>query len=132
MSDHAIVNLLALDDFMVGRIEGLEGRFAREALGSRDIGVSHWRYAPGLRLDAHAHPEEEEAYVILAGSGRVLLDGEVRELKQWDALRVAPDVAHAFEAGPDGLEMIAIGGPRPGGAVPSEGDTYWPDVAWPD
>lgn len=132
MSDHAIVNLLGLENFMQGRIEGLEGRFGREALGSRDIGVSHWRYAPGLRLDAHAHETEEEAYVVVAGSGRVLLGGEVRDLGPWDALRVAPGVAHAFEAGPDGLEMIAIGGPKPGGNTPADGDVYWPEVAWPD
>lgn len=49
MPDHAIVNLLEIDDSVQGRLEGLEGRFSRKHLGSRDLGVSHWRYAPGLR-----------------------------------------------------------------------------------
>lgn len=132
MFDQAIVNLLELDNFMEGRVEGLEGRFGREALGSRDLGVSHWRYAPDLRLGAHAHRTEEEAYVVVSGSGRVNLDGEVRELKTWDALAVGPNIARAFEAGPDGLEMIVGGGPRPGGPVPSEGEVYWPELEWPD
>ena len=58
---------------------------------------------------AHSHREQEEAYVVAAGSGRALLDGEVVELVQWDVLRVAPEVVRAFEAGPDGLALIAIG-----------------------
>ena len=51
----------------------------------------------------------------MEGSGRVLLDGEVRELAPWDVLRVAPEVVRAFEGGPDGLRIIAIGGPKPEG-----------------
>jgi hypothetical protein len=62
-SDYAIVNLLELDDDVSGRVEGLEGRFGRKALGARDIGVSHWRYAPNLRTPGggHRHREQEEA-----------------------------------------------------------------------
>jgi hypothetical protein len=46
MTGYAIVNLLEIDDSVQGRVEGLEGRFSRKQLGSRDLGVSHWRYAP--------------------------------------------------------------------------------------
>ena len=64
MSDYAIVNLLELDDTVEGKIAGLEARFSRKHLGSRDIGVSHWRYAPATRNPvAHSHREQEEAYV---------------------------------------------------------------------
>ena len=41
MPDYAIVNLLELEDDVAGRVEGLEGRFGRKCLGSRDLGVSH-------------------------------------------------------------------------------------------
>src|SRR5829696_9246812 len=85
MSDYAIVNLLEIDDDVQGRVEGLEGRFGRKHLGSRDLGVSHWRYAPNLRSPgAHTHREQEEAYVVVAGSGRVRLDDEVRDIRRWD------------------------------------------------
>jgi quercetin dioxygenase-like cupin family protein len=128
MPDYAIVNLLEIDDSVQGRVEGLEGRFSRKHLGSRDLGVSHWRYAPNLRNPgAHSHREQEEAYVVVAGSGRVLLDDEVRDVRQWDVVRVAPEVVRAFEAGPDGLELIAVGGPKPEG-----GDGVVSDAAWPD
>jgi len=70
-----------------------EGRFGRKHLDSRDLGVSLWRYAPGFTADSgHRHREQEEAYVVVAGSGRILVDDEVLELSQWDVVRVAPEV----------------------------------------
>jgi quercetin dioxygenase-like cupin family protein len=129
MPDYAIVNLLELDDSVQGRLEGLEGRFSRNQLGSRDLGVSHWRYAPNLRNPmGHSHREQEEAYVVVAGSGRVRLDDEVREIRRWDVVRVGPGVIRAFESGPDGLELIAIGGPKPEGGDGELSDTPWPDA----
>ena len=128
MTDFAIVNLLGIDDSVGGRVPGLEGRFSRKHLGSRDLGVSHWRYAPGTRNPtAHSHREQEEAYVVVAGSGRVRLDGEIREIRQWDVVRVAPEVVRGFEAGPDGLELIAVGGPKPEGGDGVRSDSPWPD-----
>src|SRR5262245_33595514 len=114
MADYAIVNLLELEDSVGGRLEGLEARFGRKHLGSRDLGVSLFRYAPGLRNPtSHTHGEQEEAYIVVAGSGRVRLDDEIRDVRLWDVIRVAPEVVRAFEAGPDGLDVIAVGGPRP-------------------
>jgi mannose-6-phosphate isomerase-like protein (cupin superfamily) len=127
MPDYAIVNLLELDDSINGRIEGLEGRFGRTRLGARDVGVSHWRYAPGTRGFTHSHREQEEAYVVIAGSGRVLLGDEVRDIRRWDVVRVAPAVVRAFEAGPEGLELIAVGGPKPEGGDGVASDAPWPD-----
>ena len=128
MPDYAIVNLLEIDDSVQGRVEGLEGRFSRKFLGSRDLGVSLWRYAPNLRNPSgHSHREQEEAYVVVAGSGRVRLDEEIRDIRSWDVVRVAPGVVRSFEAGPEGLELIAVGGPKP-----EEGDGVLSDTPWPD
>jgi mannose-6-phosphate isomerase-like protein (cupin superfamily) len=128
MSDFSIVNLLEVDDSVGGRVEGLEGRFGRKHLDSRDLGISHWRYAPNLRNPGgHHHREQEEAYVVVSGSGRVLVGDEVHELKPWDVVRVAPQVIRSFEAGPDGLELIAVGGPRPEGGDGVQADANWPD-----
>ncbi len=128
MSNYAKVNLLELEDSVGDRAPEIEGRFGRTPLGSRDIGVSHWRYSPGFRSEvAHRHREQEEVYVVVAGSGRMLLDGEVVELQQWDTVRVAPEVVRAFAAGPDGLEVIAIGGPKPEGGDGETASAEWPD-----
>jgi quercetin dioxygenase-like cupin family protein len=128
MSDFATVNLLDVEDSVGDRAPGIEGRFARGHLGSRDLGVSLFRYAANLRSPmAHSHREQEEAYVVVAGSGRMLLDDEAHDLQLWDVVRVAPEVVRSFEAGPDGLDIIAVGGPKPEG-----GDGVLSTAAWPD
>jgi quercetin dioxygenase-like cupin family protein len=128
MSRFATVNLLDIENSVGDRAPGLDARFARKHLDSRDLGVSLFRYSANLRSPfAHSHREQEEAYVVIAGSGRVLLDDEVQELRQWDVLRVAPEVVRSFEAGPEGLDLIAVGGVRP-----EDGDGVRAEVAWPD
>jgi mannose-6-phosphate isomerase-like protein (cupin superfamily) len=89
----------------------LESRFARAALETDRLGISYQRLAPNVRGPfGHHHREQEEIYVILGGSGRAKLDDEIVELRRFDALRVAPEVTRQFEAGPDGLELLAFGG----------------------
>jgi mannose-6-phosphate isomerase-like protein (cupin superfamily) len=128
MSRYAHVNLLDIDDSIAGRVDGLEGRFSRKYLDSRDLGISHFRYAPNNRTEmGHRHREQEEAYVVVAGSGQILIDDEVRELRQWDVVRLAPEAVRAFAAGPDGLEVIAVGGPKPEGGDGEPQPVNWPD-----
>jgi len=128
MPNYTKLNLLELEDSVGDRAPEIEGRFGRTKLGARDIGVSHWRYAPGFRASmGHRHREQEEAYVVVAGSGRILLDGGVHELALWDTVRVAPEVFRAFEAGPDGLEVIAVGGPKPEGGDGEPAAADWPE-----
>ena len=94
----------------------MDWRMARGALRSPDLGVSRFTYQPGARMPfGHRHGEQEEVYLVAAGSGRGKLDDEIIELDMWDALRVPPSVVRAFEAGRDGLTLICIAGDRPGG-----------------
>lgn len=125
-SPYSHLNLLDLEPSGPG--PQLEMRMARKHLDSRDLGVSHERYAPGFRnARSHRHGEQEEAYVVVSGSGRARVGDEIVELRQWDVLRIAPETVRALEAGPDGLEVIAIGGPRP-----QDGDGELVDAPWPD
>jgi quercetin dioxygenase-like cupin family protein len=127
MPDYAIVNFQDIDNAVGDRLPGLEGRFSRKFLNSRELGVSRFTYAPNLRGGGHSHREQEEAYVVVAGSGRVRLDDEIREIRQWDVVRIAPEVVRAFEAGPDGLDLIAVGGSKPEGGDGVPSDSPWPD-----
>jgi quercetin dioxygenase-like cupin family protein len=127
MPDYAIVNLTEIEDVTGGRLPGMEGRFSRKFLGSRELGVSRFTYAANLRGRGHSHREQEEAYVVVAGSGRIRLDDEIRDIRQWDVIRVAPEIVRAFEAGPDGLDLIAVGGSKPEGGDGVLSDTPWPD-----
>ena len=56
----------------------------------------------------------------------MLLDGEVLALRQWDLVRVSPEVVRAFAAGPDGMEIVAVGGPRPEGGDGEQAEVSWP------
>jgi uncharacterized cupin superfamily protein len=129
VSGYTIVNLMEIEN---GAVEGgstLDARFARSHLDSDHIGVSHFRYAPDRRSSkGHSHKQQEEVYVVLSGSGRVKLDDQVHDLRQWDIVRVAPATVRGFAAGSDGLELLAIGSDRPegGDGVPAD-DDWWGD-----
>ncbi len=86
-----------------------EARFPWRALGAEDTGCAYHVIKPDQQGGAHRHEAAEEIYVVLSGTGRVNLDGEVLELKALDAVRVAPNVVRAFAAGPDGLELLVFG-----------------------
>ena len=104
----------------------IEWRFARSALGSPELGVSRFTYAPGARMPFfHRHRVQEEAYVVVGGSGRAKLDDEIVDLALWDVIRVAPEVARSFEAGPDGLDLICIGGRKPEKSDGEKVDGSW-------
>jgi mannose-6-phosphate isomerase-like protein (cupin superfamily) len=62
----------------------------------------------------HMHMKQEEVYVVLRGSGRMKIDEEIVELKEWDAVRVPPGTWRGYEAGPEGLEILVIGAPNLG------------------
>jgi mannose-6-phosphate isomerase-like protein (cupin superfamily) len=128
MSAYTIANLFELEgsnppDPSAER----EGRFARSHIGSEHVGVSYFRYAPGFRAaKGHSHGQQEEVYVVISGSGRVKLDDEIRDVKQWDVVRVAPAVVRAFEGGPQGMELIVAANDRPEGGDGKLVDDFWP------
>jgi quinol monooxygenase YgiN/mannose-6-phosphate isomerase-like protein (cupin superfamily) len=111
-SGYRIVNLEEVEDVAPkhGFSQLGEARFARELLGATDTGLSHQRLRPGRRQRfGHRHQRAEEVYVVLAGSGQVRIDDEINEVAPLDAIRVAPGSARAFEAGPEGLELLVFG-----------------------
>ncbi|MFN8217753.1 MAG: cupin domain-containing protein [Solirubrobacterales bacterium] len=93
----------------------LEFRLATKALGLERSGLGYQRLPPGYRFPyGHVHRRQEEVYVVLRGSGRIKLDEEVVELRQFDAVRVPPGTWRGYEAGAEGLEILVIGAPNLG------------------
>jgi uncharacterized cupin superfamily protein len=126
MSDYAIKNLMEIDDLAADNPDR-EIRFSRKYIDSEELGVTYQHYSPGfVSTDGHSHGEQEEAYVVIDGSGAVKLDDERIELKRWDVVRVAPAVVRGFDAGPDGLTLICVGGHKPEG-----GDGQLVEGRWP-
>jgi quercetin dioxygenase-like cupin family protein len=123
-SDFAIKNF---EDIERTGSDGVDRRFSRKLLDSTELGVSRWRYQAGMRTVGHRHQVQEEVYTVISGSGRLKLDDEIIEIKQWDVIRVAPQVARGFEAGPDGLEIIAAGGASRRAETGELVEGHWPD-----
>lgn len=125
MSDWAKCNFDELDDKSPDGT-AMTWKFARRALGGADLGVSRFTFEPGSRMPwGHRHREQEEAYVVVAGSGWIKLEDERVALRTGDAVRVSPPVARGFEAGPDGLDVICIGGPGPASGDGIRLNDFW-------
>ena len=125
---YTIKNLSEVEDSApkFGFGERQEAHFAQGELDAEDTGFSYHIVKPDKRQGfAHRHDKAEEVYVVIGGTGRINLDGEVVELQRLDAIRVAPAVARAFEAGPEGLELLAFGPHHEG-----DGELIHDDV-WP-
>jgi uncharacterized cupin superfamily protein len=126
MADYTKKNLHEVEDAAVkhGFSETQMARFAGGDLDCERIGLALEAVKPGQRQAfGHRHEEDEEVYVILEGSGKMRLGDDEVEVAPMDAIRVAPGVMRAFEAGPDGLELLAFGTHHEGdGEVDSE---FW-------
>jgi uncharacterized cupin superfamily protein len=116
MGDYTLTNVKDVEDSAVqfGLSPDLEARFVRN-LGLEQFAISYQRLAPGYRAPfAHRHKEQEELYVILSGGGRLKLEDEIVDVRQWDLVRVPKETTRNFEAGPEGLELLAVGAPNTG------------------
>jgi len=125
--DYTIKNLRETKDVAVeaGLSDSLEARFAHEDLDAERSGVSYQVVKAGQRQPfAHKHKEMEEIYVVISGSGRVKLDDEVKDVGPFDAVRIAPAVTRAFEAGDDDLVLLAFS-PRAQGDAEIVQDFSW-------
>jgi mannose-6-phosphate isomerase-like protein (cupin superfamily) len=109
-------------------LEGLEFRMGRVPLELKNSGISYLRLEPNFRIPfGHHHNTQEEIYVVISGSARLKVDDEIIDLKPLDAVRVAKETMRAYEGGPEGAEIIAIGAPHtPPGDGPMTQD-WWQD-----
>jgi quercetin dioxygenase-like cupin family protein len=111
-----------------GLAPGLEAHFAGNALECEESGISFFRVAPGFRIPfGHTHGRQEEIYVVVEGTARLKLDGEVHELRKWDAVRMSPGVTRNLEAGQDGAEFLAFGAPNTGLGDANMKPGWWTD-----
>ena len=114
MADYTKRNLREVEDAArkFGMPDGLQSRFAREALELDNQGMTLFTLAPNFRVPfGHRHKAQEEVYVVVRGTGRMKLDDEIIDLREWDVVRVPPGTWRGYEAGPDGLEILVFGAP---------------------
>ena len=58
----------------------------------------------------HRHRKQEEVYLVIEGSGYILVDDELLDLCKGDAVRVAPEARRALKAEKEGLLVFCAGG----------------------
>jgi uncharacterized cupin superfamily protein len=82
------------------------------AAGSVLSGIQHVTVPAGKRSSTrHCHSLEDEIFVVLAGGGELLLGDEATAVRPGSIVYRprATGVAHTFEAGGDGLTLLAYG-----------------------
>ena len=98
MADYTIKNLRESEDMApkFGLAPDMQARFPAGELGLEATGVSLQGLSPNATQPfGHSHKTQEEVYLVLSGDGRVKLDDEIVELRQWDAIRIPPGVMRA-------------------------------------
>ena len=84
-------------------------------LGAETLGARLWRLRPGQASTQHRHFETHELYVVLEGTGRVRVDGEVLTLDPLSALLVEPEhVRQLFNDTEADVLWLIVGAPREG------------------
>jgi mannose-6-phosphate isomerase-like protein (cupin superfamily) len=130
MAEYTKVNLKHdVEDMAVkfGFAPDMEARYARKPLGLENSGLSYFRLAPDFRQPfGHTHEQQEEVYVVLSGSARMKAGDDILELAQFDAVRVPGALARGIEAGPEGVEILAVGAPNTDNKDAEMLPDFWP------
>jgi mannose-6-phosphate isomerase-like protein (cupin superfamily) len=94
-----------------------DGSEIRELLAHRNSGIRHQslaeaRLPAGASTQEHYHPKAEEIYFITAGTGRVRIEGEVRDVRVGDAIAIPPGRRHKlWNSGAGELRLLCCCAP---------------------
>ncbi len=106
-------------DYSVKRIDQMEATFggglrkARAELGATSFGMSIEEFPAdydGYPNHDHTHDDQEEVYVVLAGSATMSVEGEQFEIDPETIVRVGPSAKRTLVSGADGLRLLVLGG----------------------
>jgi uncharacterized cupin superfamily protein len=135
-------HVVALGDVAADAMGSAEVRRVGQAAGSAAAGLNHVTLPAGARgASPHCHTLEEELFVVLRGSGTLMLADDAHPLAVGDVVARPPGtrVAHSIVAGAEGMTYLVYGTREPGDAVvyPEAGKVWirglgvWLDSAAP-
>lgn len=94
-----------------------DGSEIRELLAHRNSAIRNQSLAEarvpvGGSTQEHYHPRAEEIYFITAGTGRMRIEGETREVKAGDAIAIPPGKKHKlWNTGGEVLKLLCCCAP---------------------
>jgi quercetin dioxygenase-like cupin family protein len=93
----------------------------RRELGATAFGVNQLQLGSGAEGPEHDHSADgqEEVYVIIGGSGKVVVDGEEIALRPGHYVFLSPEARRKMIAGEEGLTWVGIGS-QPGAYKPRQ------------
>jgi mannose-6-phosphate isomerase-like protein (cupin superfamily) len=94
-----------------------DGSEIRELLAHRNSAIRNQSLAEarlpvGSSTQEHYHPKAEEIYYITQGTGRMRIEGELREVKPGDAIAIPPGKKHKlWNTGTEVLRLLCCCAP---------------------
>ena len=99
--------------------------------GSRNLAITWVEGAPGSQQSLHAHPDSEQVYVIVAGRGRMIVDGEQQHVGTGTMVLIPPGAQHAIH-NPGSEELVYVTATSPPFPMPTGEFAYQPADVAPD
>jgi mannose-6-phosphate isomerase-like protein (cupin superfamily) len=107
-------------DYMIKKLQEMEAIFfgsfkkagAELEVGSFGMNIFDMPPNTGEQYPEHTHEHDnqEEVYVVLKGSGRIVIDGKEVSLDPETVVRCGPGVKRKIFASDEGMRVLAIGG----------------------
>ena len=94
-----------------------DGSEIRELLAHRNSAIRNQSLAEarlpvGASTQEHYHPRAEEIYYITHGTGKIRIEGEMREVRAGDAIAIPPGQKHKlWNTGAETLRLLCCCGP---------------------
>src|SRR5579884_514408 len=106
MSGYAVRTIEAMEDIHHGAV-----KLAGASLEIESFGVQVLDFPQGFDYPEHDHASDgqEEVYLVLRGSAELTIDGDRVPAATGTMIRVAPGCRRRIDAGPDGVQILAIG-----------------------
>lgn len=104
------MNIGPFEKLLDEEFRGLQGKFfAGKELGLTGCEVSLNRLPAGKAMPfVHAHKQNEELYIIIAGTGTFFVDGNEFPVQEGSLIRVAPLGERSWKADEEDLYFICI------------------------
>jgi quercetin dioxygenase-like cupin family protein len=99
-----------------GGLCGFENEYGRSPIEFAQLGFRLAVLEPGQVGLYHAE-SNQEAFLVLSGECRLLVEGEERRLRAWDFFHCPPWTEHAFVGADEGHCVILMAGSRSGPGV---------------